>query len=311
MKYKPLLPFLFCTVMLIQSKAQDKVLTSDEMLPYGSMMDFKFADSFGAIDTTIQDIGVVWDFADIPTSGSFSIEIVNPADTPYGAQFPTANYAYLESPQTAYRYFALDEMKMERVGSWFGGVINTYTDSQIEYVFPLELGASSYDTWDNTNSSFGGTYSLKCLGDGTLILPNGTYDNTLFVRVHVEEFIEYDAYFWYSADNGAILLEYFIGDGFFTSSFALVLDELTTTVSTDDRSFVEHLFYNNPVTDLLNVELSSRSTEPISYQLLDLNGRCLVADRFSNTGTNRLQLQLDMSAYHPGMYFLQLSSEQG
>lgn len=303
---KPLLPFIFLALTTLQVYAQDKVLTSDEMLPYGSMMHFKFADNFNAIDTNIQDIDVVWDFVGIPTSGAFSIEIMDPADTPYGGQFPDANYAYLESPQTAYRYFALDEMRMQRVGSWFGGQLNTYTDPQIEYVFPMEYGASSFDTWDNTNSSFGGTYSLQCLGDGTLILPNGTYDNTLFVRVHVEEFIEYDAYFWYSADNGAILLEYFIGDGFFTSTFALVLDELTSTVGTHAPSFVDKLSYNNPVTDQLNLELWTAAAEPVQYKLLSLNGTCLQTGQLNTAGQEYAPLQLDMSGYHAGMYFLQL-----
>ena len=201
-------------------------------------------------------------------------------------------------------------MKMERVGSWFNNSLNTYSDPQIEYVFPLEVGVSNFDTWDNTNSSFGGTYNLQCIGSGTLILPNGTYEDALMVRVTLEELFEYDAYFWYSSENGAILLEYFIGDGFFTGTFALVLNELTSTVKTEEKAFIEKISYNNPVIDQLNLELFTNDVNGLQYKLIDLNGKCIATANVSNSIQNYYQIQLDMGYYSNGMYFLQLISDQ-
>ena len=74
------------------------------MLPYGSMMHFKYGSNFEVIDTTLQGENVEWDFSTLEVDDDFFIEIVAPADTPFGDEFPDANYVYAESPQIAYRF---------------------------------------------------------------------------------------------------------------------------------------------------------------------------------------------------------------
>ncbi|MGQ0826808.1 MAG: hypothetical protein ACT4ON_00280, partial [Bacteroidota bacterium] len=208
--------FTFCFLFtLVQAQP---TLLSTEMLPYGSVMTNKGIANLTVIDTTIQGAGAVWNFSALTANANpdFVVNIVNPSTTPYAASFPGSNYGYREvtGATTNYRYFSLTGTKMERVGSYVSNV-NLYNDPQVEYVFPLTLGTVNNDTWDNTNSSSGGTYDLKCIGSGTLTTPGGTF-NALMVRVHaVESFLDFYVYFWYSSDNGAILLTYVVGDGFF------------------------------------------------------------------------------------------------
>ena len=142
------------------------VLNSNEMMGYGSSFTQKTVQDFTAIDTTTQGANVTWNFANLQPDNSipdFSATIVNPASTPYGFNFPSSNYAYQESPTVAYRYFSKTSSKMERVGSWSNNNLKTYNDPQIEYVFPLQLGITNNDTWDNTGSTTGGTYDLTCM----------------------------------------------------------------------------------------------------------------------------------------------------
>src|SRR3990172_9848579 len=138
--------------------AQQPALLSDEMAPFGTVFKLKQIQNLNIIDTTIQGAGVTWDFTGL-TNDPFYLDLIvtitDPAQTPYSSDFPNANYSYKEEPSTAYRYFYLDTSKMERIGSWSGGVLKTYNDPQVEYVFPLTLGVSNFDTWDNDQSSSG------------------------------------------------------------------------------------------------------------------------------------------------------------
>jgi len=312
MNFSKLLTFIF-TFSIITTICAQPVLTSDEMLPYGSMVQFKYVSDLGVIDTTIQGANVEWDFSDIESANYYddlTLEIVNPANTPYASDFPNANYAYKEGPELAYRYFILDDDEMRRVGSWTASGISTYNNPQTEYIFPLQLGAANNDTWDNSASSFGGFYNVECIGYGTLKLSNTTYEDALMVRVKFGEGpIELDIYFWYSSDNGMYLLEYVVGDGFFVGSFGVMLHELSTNISTEGLEFIETINYNNPVEDILNVQFYTKEITDIQYRLLDVNGRSLFVNELSGNSQNYHQLQLDMSQYSAGMYFLQFTSE--
>lgn len=314
MNFNKLHSFLFTCLIITTVHAQQPVLTSDEMLPYGSSLSFRYVSDLSVIDTTIQGANVEWDFSGIESlynSDDLFLEIVDPADTPYGSNFPNANYAYKEGPETAYRYFILDDDELQRVGSWSDSGLNTYTDPQTEYIFPLQLGAANNDDWDNTSSSFGGSYNIKCIGYGTLKLSNVTYEDVLLVRIKADELFDFDVYFWYSSKNGISLLEYVVGDGFFIGSFGVMLSELSTTTSTEDLTFIERINYNNPIGDMLDIDIYTKEISDIQYRLLDVNGRSFFINKLSANAENYHQLQLDMSQYSSGMYFLQFTSEEG
>lgn len=281
-------------------------LTSGEMLPFNSSFTQLLAEDPAVVDTSIQGANAVWNFANLQpaASGSLTVNIVNPANTPYGSSFPAANYAYHEMPAGAYRYFTLSNSKMERVGSYSGGTLKTYSDPQIEYVFPLALGSSSYDTWANSGSSFGGTYSLRCIGTGTLTIPSGTYE-ALMVRVITEEGpFTILSYFWYDADNGSILLQYLEGDGFITSTFARYVTQVT--LDTKESAIFQNLAYNNPVEGQLNLRFDNPGNQAFTYRLYDINGRTVGNGKLPNAA--QVYLSEDMGALSAGLYYLTLSN---
>jgi len=148
MKQLTLLLIIFAHVSVIAQPT----LTSNEMAPFGSSWTLTYTQNFSVMDTNIQGANATWNFTAVqPTPTTLTINIVDPAQTPYGPSFPNANYAYVESPNTAYRYFNLTPAKMERVGSWSSIGLKIYNDPQIEYVYPLTMGSYSYDTWDNSS----------------------------------------------------------------------------------------------------------------------------------------------------------------
>lgn len=301
---KKLLPITLSILAAGSIYAQPS-LTSDEMLPFGSFMEFYYPDNLEVIDTTIQGADVTWDFSDFdPILGEgATIEIVDPAETAHGDDFPESNYGYHEiyPGANAYRYFKLTTEKMERVGSFLSGTLNTFTDTQEEYIFPFELGVTNIDTWDNTESGFGGgDYNLECLGYGTLILPDMTINDALMVRVHFTEggIIDIKLFLWYSSDNGAILMQYIDGDGFWVGDNAIYLTSLEVYTGIHDEPITENIIYNNPVDDVLNISFENFYPNG-SYQIFNELGQVIKSEQISSTST---QWQIPVADLTIGIY---------
>lgn len=280
-------------------------LTCNEMLPFGSTLNFSYAASFSVIDTTIQGANVTWNFSALSPSATTGpiVQIVNPASTPNGIAFPDANYCYKETP-TAYRYFKLSSDKFERIGS-FTSSLRTYTDSQIEMTFPFALNTANNDTWE-TSSGGTGDYDFNCIGYGTLVLPSGTY-NAFLTRVFTTSALaDLYSYMWYSSDNGAILLQYIIGDGFFYSTSAMYINSLTIDVS--ENKVVESIKYNNPVDNTLNVSFEAQDVSEIEYVLTNTVGGIVMNGTVATVPSQANSLSLDVSSLKPGMYFMTIRS---
>lgn len=280
------------------------VLNSSEMLPFGSVMTLSIADDYSIIDTVTQGQGVTWNLTGLTGNSSATdlvVEIVKPANTPYGGSFPTANYAYSENSGTAYRYFDLSSTKMERVGSYSGGVIKTYGDPQVEYVFPFAYGVENNDTWTNSASSTGGTYDLKCIGTGTLNLPGGSYQ-ALMVRVHsTESFLDYNVYFWYDANNGAVLLQYIIGDGFYIGTGARFASNIT--LGNSELEALGSLKYTNPVVNQFKMSFDNNFGSNLTYTIIDISGR-KVYQGVPDSSNGKVQIEHDFSTLEKGMYIV-------
>ncbi len=300
---------LFALTLFVNITFAQHSLLSSEMLGFGSKVIQKYISDLSVIDTTIQGNGVVWDFSSLKNNASIQdlvITIADPNSTPYAAAFPNANYVYIESQSTTnYRFFNLSTDKMERVGSYVSSV-NTYSDPQTEYVFPLTLGTKNTDSWNSTNSSFGGTYDLECVGSGTLITPGGTF-NALMVRVRMEEgSFETDAYYWYSADNGCPLLSYVI-DRFFMRSVGIYANEIITGTNSIDRiEFIQDISYNNPVENTLTFNFNSNLNANYSYAVINSVGK-IVCQKASHLDGSKETLNINFSDYPSGMYFVKFS----
>jgi len=305
MKLKFLLIINFISVF---SMAQPTLL-STEMAPLGTNWIMHYSQNFNLVDTTVQGANVTWNFSSIQSnSQTLTINVVDPSQTPYGSMFPSANYCYIEGPTLTYVYFNLSSSKMERIGSWRNGTLNTYTDPQTEYIFPLTLGSYNYDTWDNTLSSSGGIYELECIGYGTLILPMGTFNDVLMVRVHLEEFIlDFDAYFWYSSSNGSVLVQYIPGDGLFIPESLAYTTVINLGTSIESSELSNQFKYNNPVKSSLSLYFENEIESDLNYQVLNAMGQQL------HTGVivrNSSEAEIDLSHLSSGVYLLTLKEEK-
>ena len=287
--------------------AQTGVLTSSEMLPPGSILVQRVMSDVSVLDTTIQGQNVTWNFTAITPLTSqqpFNNEVMLPASTPHPTTFPASNYVIFETEIPRYSYFSLTPQTFSRVGGWVNQA-NIYSDPQIELTFPMSYGVSNLDTWANTTSTFGGTYQFACIGTGALQLPGHTYSDVLMVRGKGYDIITMDFYAWYDATNGAILLMYYPGDGFFVPTAAAYATSLS--VGVDELSSDLGLRIHTLVHDQLPLTYSS--SRSLDWTMLDVGGHLLSAGHLPANTSSTTEF-LDVGGFAPGVYLIVLTSDR-
>lgn len=299
MKTRSTLFLIVCSVTL---QAQPELLSS-EMLPYGTLVPYRFYNDFAAVDTSIHGPNVTWDFTTLtPQTGSapFSMTMVDPATTPHDDLVDTDNYAYWEQPNNFYRFFQLTPTFMQRVGSYTTGNY-VFQDPQVEYVFPLSYGVTHTDDWEGVAD--GGQYVINCIGYGTLHLPGISLEDVLMVRVDLSGGLyDVDAYFWYSSTDGRILLQYI--NSWVTTS-GLYFDGEAAAVH-EEQAFTPRILMN-PAENELRFVLGGSSTS-VDYAVRSVNGALLASGVVAGPGAVQ---SVDISTCQAGMYFLQFSDRSG
>jgi hypothetical protein len=297
---------LTVAVLASSSSAQVGVLNSNEMPSIGSTFTYRTVTNLNVVDT-LPGNNVTWNMAAIlPTTQlPWDVDYIAPVNSPHPTAFPLSNYCQFESEIPRYNYYALSANTLERVGSWSTSQ-NAYSDGQVELTFPLSLGTTNSDTWDNTNSSFGGTYSFTCTGHGTLVLPNATYSDVLLVRAVAYELFDIVIYQWLNAQNGAILLTYYPGDGFFVPEGAAYL--LNASIGIEDRHLALELRVQSVANDQLHI--SYTSTEELQAVVMNMNGQAIGQERLP-VSTSPSTWLLDVQGLASGFYLLDLRGASG
>lgn len=283
--------------------AQIGVLTADEMLPVGSEYIMRNTLAVTSLDTS-SGMGLTWNNSHLVATGADQeVAILAPGSTPYGSSFPTATYCIYESVVSRYSYYDLNEESMARIGFYRDG-LGTYSDPQVEMVFPLTVGSYNFDDWANNTVSFPGTFSYTVLGSGTLQLAAGDFEDALLMRVDVENLFLFRQYAWVSARNGAFLLIYNAPSIFGAAS---CLMNTTLNVGLEEAGAAIELRVHAASGDVLPVTYSS--PENTTYRVLDMAGRTLATGQLPASVEARTEM-LDVAALRAGIHLLELSNAQ-
>lgn len=308
---KTFLTFIIVCISLNQIQAQPELL-STEMPPIGSSMVYKTL-IFGNIDSTIQGPSSIWNFSSIiPDSliPDLILNVIDPASTSQAGIFPSTNYC-LEQPyftNNFYTYFNLNNTALEKLGT-YSDTPNIYTNSQIDYLFPITLGSSNYDSISCTLNPMATYYSYECVGTGTLILPGGTY-NAIMLRIKSDERVNgLNIYKWISSDNGVTL---FTSDakaydpyvGGFLSTYLHSL-----TIGIDEISSFHEINYQNPIENNFLLNYNSKISSKYFFELHNALGQNIYNTEQTAIGGINSSLNIDFSTYASGVYFLNIRSE--
>jgi hypothetical protein len=200
------------------------------------------------------------------------------------------------------------------------------------------------DTYASSSTFFGvttfsrGTITGEADGYGTLILPNGTFDNVIRVKIVDESVDSTDlglgivekvistttTYFWYSAVHPGPLvireasegIQVAIVEGLPNDTIAIDPDSsfsFDITATTSSNEFFQTNAFElgaspNPFTEQLNLSFAAQRNEQLEFELRNSLGQ-IVMRRNINAISGSNQLNFETGSLPPGAYVAILKGE--
>lgn len=270
---------------------------------------------------------VTWDFTTLGIDSTETVQLVDPASTPFAAQFAAATVA--ETNGEGYQYFTATPTGVQRAGDAFDGQPVPYTDLGQYLPFPCTMGTTWTDDEAATYTTEGFTVnrSTTITGEvdayGTLLLPGGITAEVL--RVHWQSSllddagvfsytIDVDSYLYYAVGTSYPLLQTvtstvdFMGSGE-TFQFAQWMGDLTTAIPSAPEQAEQPVLMPNPAQGSTQLLLPEDFRKEVFITLTDATGRLVKQYFLMDDGDGRSFIDLaDMTT---GQYFVTVENEKG
>lgn len=265
-----------------------------------------------------------WDLSSMTVTNSTQISIESPANTQYSSSFPDANIAWVNGSSGQVAYYNGSASSLQFYGMHIPGTATlSYDDPEDQLQFPLTYNDSFTDTFYTEYTANGitfyreGTTTVTADGYGTLITPEGTFDNVL--RVHTEQIyqdsanisgspyiIDYDTdvYSWYKEGYHSYLASNFsLSSTNGPQSSASYISNLPVSTNEITRDISCKVF-PNPASEKINIELSAK--DDVSVKMINSAGQ-EVETTVHKQGQN---LQLDVSGLPEGLYLVRIVQDE-
>lgn len=270
---------------------------------------------------------VTWDFTNLGIDSTETVQLVDPASTPFAAQFAGATVA--ETSGDGYEYFTATANGVQRAGEAFDGQPVIYTDLGQYLSFPCTMGSTWTDEAAATYTAEGFTVnrSTTITGEadayGTLLLPGGITAEVL--RVHWQSSqlddagvfsfsINVDSYLYYAVGTSYPLLQIvtstvdFMGSAE-TFQFAQWMGDLTTAVPAARELADQPVLQPNPAQGTTQLLLPEAFRKEAFITLSDATGRTVKQYFLMDDGDGRSFI--DLAGMTTGQYFVTLENEKG
>lgn len=278
--------------------------------------------------------GVTWDFSDLTSNQELSLELEAPDDIPGFDLVPNATHG-ISSPSTGeFIFYEINESAMRtllvKLVPPQQDLELLFDPPRINYIFPLEYNntysepyARATDLGNNITNIEEGTITGTVDGYGTLILPDGTYENVL--RVVLESTgtvnvvvgadtiqaldVESTTHSYINSENplGLLIFESgSVGANFFNLGFY----QKAAPVSTSDEEKLTSgvNIYPNPASDRTTIEFELRNPAEVSITLHSIDGRMVKNLGKNSLLTGKHRTEMYAGDLPVGMYVLQISN---
>lgn len=273
---------------------------------------------------------VTWDFSTIASQSSASSTVVAPNTLTYGAPFlSTSDIAWGDGNSEAYYEANANKQSIVGIVQGANDIVDNYVTNPREFlVYPLSYGTVYNETFSGTQDNNiaqiqmirSGTITIEADAHGSLIMPYGTLNNVLRVKIHTvysDEFMgsviaTYDdlLYLWYNLNTKHWLLSYDVFDlsGTQTIISGYYLDPLLVGVDEEANFGTSLMVYPNPASDQVNVEYQLQKGADVNIIVTDLLGKQVMQIHRENNMQGAHKEILDVSDLPTGMYIVSLAS---
>lgn len=263
----------------------------------------------------------VWDFSMLTHLPDTTVEtMADPSQTPSGSAFPEANLAEAYSDG---RFVYVDK---QTDANYLVGFADINSGLMMHYPNAMQFAARPimYETFitddftnnytvSNLNFSGAGSITIHADGYGTLILPNGTHENVLRLKIEqsrIDTLLEFQTisasstvtYAWFDGIQTSSLLKIdsTYSESFTEKSVEYLIDETITGLQTLQES-MDFEIHPNPATDRIGVTVGVKGKMTVS----NINGKSMMV-RELKAGNN----EIDIKPLSAGQYFVNFESRQ-
>jgi hypothetical protein len=273
----------------------------------------------------------VWDLSTLGTTATLPVGYVSTASTGFAASFPDANVA-LSNGNGNFEFLRTSPTGLERMGLRYNAQNSTiaYDDPELMLTYPCSFSTTWTDDLSSNFSSSGqptvrtGSITGVADGFGTVVMPYGTIDNVL--RVRLEEDIndlnglfdidyDYTTYHYYKPGIRAPLVTFYVlntvTNGQQNSvSYSLWLPADVVAVNEQLRNTIGMEVFPNPSSDRISI-LFGNAGGPLVVDILDATGRTVLREYHSSAGQGIGRLDLDVDGLTSGLYHVRLTAANG
>lgn len=279
-----------------------------------------------------------WDFSQLSIHGIAGIEYVNPASTPFAANFPTANIA-IKSGEN-YTFSRVDNDGVFEVGQAAGEPFNLlarFSNEARTYRFPLAY-TNSYDSnfsysitfnpgqpgIDSVRISSGVTYNFIVDSWGSVTIPSGTYpcirkiqtitsSDTLLFLTAVTGWQVLDIttnnsniLYYLNPNVGAPVIIAQPNEDEEGNPAGFTVQHYASGTVGMEKPLAEQIIqtFPNPATDVVNIK--TEESKPLQIMIFDSAGR--LVDTQHTSSSNHV---LNTSSLATGFYTLRIQDSKG
>ena len=276
-----------------------------------------------------------WDFSSFITTDSGVNGYVASGNTPWDYEFPGTSTAIVEGGGI-YTYIDPSTALTAIRGIYDSstGRVTTFSDPKVVHRFPFTYDNSYVDAWENSGIMSEKMYnktgvdSVVADGWGKLILPNGTFNQTLRIRT-ISNFVETvvtgstsvvvgttrsESYSWYMPGHPRIFLtsnSVFLPAGSstpVTTGFSQYTGAEPIDLSVPNIDVRSLTVFPNPVKEQLRVAFSSATPVRMSVTLKDMTGRSVIDYPAATYPAGSNELKLNTGSLSGGIYLLCLNT---
>lgn len=318
---------LACTILGLPhfASAQSPVIIRENVETHDLGYTNEVWDSTTLTQLSVGNAGAnqIWDLNHVPDDylyETFSFE--DPANTPHGDLFPSADHSVETVGEDAYDYYFLNDFVYSLMGAYSAnGTEIRYSDSKDIFRFPMAFNSAFTDSyaasWTENGVTVNRTGSIDHLvdGDGEVFLPFGPQEEAIRVKT-VDQWTDQSVngtvsmrreyYTWYRAGSAIPMAT--IGyetNGVDTARFGSFLGALIVCICPPPFGDGFSL-YPNPATDRSSISIYLAQDRPISLRIINTAGQVLLEEDWGMQLQGQIDHELDLNTLAHGLYFVEL-----
>ncbi|RPH95210.1 T9SS C-terminal target domain-containing protein [candidate division KSB1 bacterium] len=309
--------------------AAQVTITQGSVMPIGTSWTSNTMMDVATFDVGQAGENQTWTFGEYTFEYSGSATIVNPDDTPYADQFPTADRALMNEDNTSGTFFRVASEAAYWLGTGSSSGVVVFDNEATIVPFPCTYGSewtilihysavigpftmthtdsiiNVADGWGTIQTQFGTWNVLRVFGH--------TYsrtDNSITPPIETE----YVGYIWYTAagiDVASVTSDDGVTDPNFTTGFLELCSDYGQAVDPARgpvaKNFAVGQNYPNPFNPSTTLPVELEKNARVDVKVYDATGRLISQEEF-NLSPGHHDLRVNGSDWSTGTYFAQVSA---